>query len=208
MPFGTLWQAVTSRVEASGGVSKIERTDAAMEVDMRICRKCCVAMAMCVLVHSNVCASELVASTVPPRISAITPSPGGWITNNSGLTEFTVTFDQPVKIWPDSIKVFSQSLGLVSPSSIVHDVFGQTVRITFAQPFVADRVTLLLDYHICNQAAILLDGEITTPLAGSLPSGDGFAGGHGVFRFDVLRGDASRDGVMNVTDDSRPMTVS
>lgn len=68
---------------------------------------------------------------------------------------------------------------------------------TLATPITNDKVRLFLDDALVSG----LDGESANgDSAQAYPSGDGLAGGDLDFRFNVLRGDATKDGTVNALD--------
>ncbi|MEO0530370.1 MAG: Ig-like domain-containing protein, partial [Planctomycetota bacterium] len=138
--------------------------------------------------------------TTPPRVDRLTPVAGAWIVDQLGLSELRVGFDQDVTIPQGSVRLWgTRSLQDVAFTS-TYDTEVRTLTLTPAAPLRNDRYTLLVDYTVTNAADLALDGEIPQPLAANLPSGDGTEGGQAVFQFNVLQGDATRDGVVDMAD--------
>jgi predicted AlkP superfamily pyrophosphatase or phosphodiesterase len=136
---------------------------------------------------------------VAPRIDRITPPPGAWIVDNEGLREVRIGFTEQVTIPPGSLAAWK--LDLTEPSFTTSlDTVTNTLTITFTEVIRDTRLTLLVDFTIIDLAGNELDGEIGNPAHPVLPSGDGVRGGQAVFRFNILQGDANRDGITNSAD--------
>jgi trimeric autotransporter adhesin len=140
----------------------------------------------------------LQAGDPAPRIIAISPSPAGGVHDQVGLPSLDITFTEPVTVGASPL-VWGTSGGLI-PSSTQLLGGGLVLRINFAAPIAADRVTIVLGEEITDLAGNPLDGEIATPSFGSVPSGDGMPGGLAVLRYDILKGDANGDGLTNPVD--------
>jgi len=138
--------------------------------------------------------------TTPPRIDRLTPVAGAWVVDQLGLNELQVGFDQDVTIPPGSVRLWGTRSTQDLAFTTAYDAQTRTLTLTPAAPLRNDRYTLLVDYTVTNAADLALDGEIPQPLAASLPSGDGIEGGQAVFQFNVLQGDATRDGVVDMAD--------
>ncbi|GFO81513.1 MAG: hypothetical protein A49_11400 [Methyloceanibacter sp.] len=141
----------------------------------------------------------------PPRIDLFWPTPGMWIVDDIGLTHVQVGFTEPVVVPNDAVRVWVVSrLGIdggdVTGFATDYDTEGFVLTVTFAEPLLEDRVTVILDYLIEDLAGSPLDGEIYQPSSAALPSGNGINGGQGVFRINVLQGDANRDGMTDASD--------
>ena len=136
----------------------------------------------------------------PPRIDRIGPSPGARVVDNLGVSQVRIGFTEAVTIPAGSITAWTVGTGTVSGFSTSFDTMSNELTVAFATPIRDDRLTIVLDYAISDLAGNELDGEIGDPANPTLPSGDGIRGGQAVFRFNILQGDANRDGVSNSTD--------
>ncbi|GEM_PF-3022098 len=136
----------------------------------------------------------------PPNIDRVTPHPGGWIVDDVGLDEVQIGFTEAVSIPAGAVSAWTLVGGTVSNLTTSFDGNTNTLTVGFASPIRDNRLTLIVDYAVTDVAGNQLDGEINNPLNPVLPSGDGFRGGQGVFRFNILQGDANRDGIVNAAD--------
>jgi Dockerin type I domain/Bacterial Ig-like domain len=141
----------------------------------------------------------------PPQIVSFTPAPGDWVVDDLGLTEVTVGFSEPVVIPvdpADAVNVWLVGGGTVTGFVTSYDPETFVLTVSFAETLRDDRVTVVIDYTIEDVAGNPLDGEIQNPKNALLPSGNNVNGGQGVFRIHVLQGDANRDGVVDILDES------
>jgi hypothetical protein len=118
----------------------------------------------------------------------------------SNLNELSVTFSEEVSVQQDDL-VIRGAGGVLPVASFTSGPGIGTWRL--ASPLRAERLTLELKSggttgvtDLVNHA---LDGEWADG-ADFMPSGDGAAGGNFVFRFNVLPGDATRNGSVNAAD--------
>ncbi len=136
-----------------------------------------------------------------PRVSAIGPVDDGWVTQAGGLSEIEIHFDRAVDIPPSAVRAYQtpgvEITGLQLASNADNTVY--TVTLT-GPPITLDRVRFVLDAENIIAAGLPLDGEVANPSLPALPSGDGRAGGQAVFLFNVIAGDANRDGVVDAAD--------
>jgi cysteine-rich repeat protein len=138
--------------------------------------------------------------TIPPRIISITPGPGNWVVDNLGIDEIQFTFDEPVTVPVGAVSAWTVGQGDLSTPATSYDNDTNTLTLSFTNPIRDDRLTIVLDYTITDTFANALDGEIANPAAPLLPSGDAKPGGQAVFRFNILQGDATRDGIVDAAD--------
>ncbi len=138
----------------------------------------------------------------PPQIISFTPTPGEWVVDDTGLTEVKIGFSEPVTVPTDSVDVWLVSGGTVTGFATSYDPATFELTVTFAQPLRDDQVTVVVDYTIEDVAGNPLDGEILDPKNAVLPSGNDVNGGQGVFRIRVLQGDANRDGIVDMADET------
>ena len=136
----------------------------------------------------------------PPRIITITPNPGSSVVDNVGISEVQIGFTEEVIVLAGAIDVWTVGGGTVGGFGLFYDNASNILTITFSLPIRDDRLTLVVDYSVVDLAGNELDGEILDPANAVLPSGDGVRGGQAVFRFDVLQGDADRNGVVDTAD--------
>lgn len=140
----------------------------------------------------------------PPRIDRFSPPPGEWIVDDVGLTHVEIGFSEPVIVPREAIVVWlvSDPIGNHRVEGFTHsyDADSDVLTLTFDPPLKDDRITVVLDYTIEDLSGRPLDGEIHDPRNAKLPSGDGINGGQGVFRINVLQGDANRNGIVDATD--------
>lgn len=138
--------------------------------------------------------------TTPPRITSITPSPADWVVNNLGLEQIQIGFSEPVMIPPGSIMLWTLAQGDITDAGSSYDDTANTLTISLNAAIRDDRLTLVVDYTITDVSGNAFDGEIGDPVITSLPSGNGKPAGQAVFRFNILQGDANRDGIVDAAD--------
>ena len=138
--------------------------------------------------------------TTSPRVVSVEPGPAAGVVDQLGLDEIQVGFDETVMIPRGSITVWTVGGGPVRGLASSFDIGTNVLTITLPRAIQTDRVTLVLDYTITDMAGNPLDGEIFDPTDPFLPSGNSLPGGLGVFRINVLQGDATRDGVVDGQD--------
>lgn len=122
----------------------------------------------------------------PPKIVATSPTPGTTILQTSSPSQITVTFHTPVNAANANFSLVgdntgAKSLTLVSGSNVNPAV------LNLAGPLPPDDYTFTVTTGVtAANSGMALDGEITDPNSpGSLPSGDGLAGGNAVIRFAI-----------------------
>ncbi len=140
------------------------------------------------------------SDATPPRIASVSPTPQDWVVDNAGVNEVRIGFDETVTVPPGSISAWTVTGGVVGGLSTTFNATTNTLTVTFPAPIRDDRLTLAVDFSVVDLGGNELDGEIADPGAPILPSGDGVRGGQAVFRFNILQGDANREGVVNATD--------
>ncbi|MFO0860546.1 MAG: GC-type dockerin domain-anchored protein [Phycisphaerales bacterium] len=138
---------------------------------------------------------------VSPRLVSVLPVAGGWLRSLDGLQSLKLKFNEPVYAPSQSVRAFvggavPQAVSLtVTPNSA-----GNELLVTLNNAVNADLVTLIIDYSITDLSGNPLDGELNSTENTTFPSGDGFAGGQAVLRFNVLEGDVNKDGVVDGND--------
>jgi len=138
----------------------------------------------------------------PPQIVSFSPTPGEWVVDDTGLTEVTIGFSEPVIVPADAVDVWLVGGGTVTGFALSYDPDTFVLTVSFVSPLRDDQVTVVVDYTIEDVAGNPLDGEILAPKNAALPSGNDINGGQGVFRIRVLQGDANRDGVVDAADET------
>ena len=135
--------------------------------------------------------------TTPPRVASVARPIDGKYVAPGGLGQLSIEFTEPVQIPISSIEVRTSAgqMGFTSE----FDASSRLLTIVFDSAIRADRVTVVLSYSITDDSGNALDGELD-PDQPLFPSGDGVAGGEAVLRFDVLEGDADRNGVVDEND--------
>ena len=138
------------------------------------------------------------------------PIPGGggqirplpW---TGGIDRVAVQFNRDISTSIDEgdLRLLGVARRAYEVQSFTWDGRTMTATWTLAQPVFNDK--LQIELHGSRGGVDNLDGEWTNPLsltgAGSAyPSGNGYAGGDFRFNFNVLAGDATGDGVVNVRD--------
>ncbi len=141
-----------------------------------------------------------VQDQTPPKIDRVTPHPGGWIVDDDGVDQVQIRFIESVSVPAGAISAWKLVGGTVSNFTTSYDGGTNTLTVNFASPIRDNRLTLVVDYAVTDVAGNQLDGEINNPSNPTLPSGDGYRGGQAVFRFNILQGDANRDGIVNAAD--------
>lgn len=135
-----------------------------------------------------------------PRVTSITPPPEEWIVDGQGIDEFRVTFDRGVTVPQGSVALWASNASAYTPVTTSYDAFSRTLTVAPGELLGDDRYTLVVDYRVQSTDGLPLDGEVAVPRAPSFPSGDGSPGGEAVFQYTLLRGDATRDGVVDEVD--------
>lgn len=124
-----------------------------------------------------------------------------------GLDQIAVVFDRPWNVAANDLEltgVANAAYTAVDAAFTTAPGDGGTfvATWTFAEPLEADRFLAVL--HDVSTGDVHLDGEWTNPgggkAASTFPSGNGQPGGDFAFRFNVLAGDANRDGQVDRTD--------
>jgi hypothetical protein len=124
-----------------------------------------------------------------------------------GIDRIVVVFDRAWNVGPDSLElhgVNTADYATVDASFTAAAGDGETLvaKWTLASPIEADNLLAIVRSEI--PGAVTLDGDWTNPTDGEtgsvFPSGDGNTGGDFAFRFNVLAGDANRDGQVNTSD--------
>ena len=118
---------------------------------------------------------------------------------NNGINQVAIRFDTDVagRIDQGDLSVRGINTPTYTPSAFSYDPATRTAVWTLPAAVTNDKLRLVLD----DAALAGLDGEWAGPVATeSFPSGDGTVGGDFDFRVNVLRGDATQDGVVNALD--------
>jgi hypothetical protein len=135
------------------------------------------------------------------------PIPGGaaqtrsipWV---SGVNAVSIRFSNDVTGILDQADLQVRgSAGTIATSTFSYDAPTKTGTWTFATPITNDKLRLVID----DAGLSGLDGDwtnptTTTPAGDTYPSGDATSGGDFNFRINILRGDATGEGVVNALD--------
>ncbi len=137
----------------------------------------------------------------PPRIDRFEPKPNsGRIVDNLGVRTLEIGFNEPVRVPPQSVQVWGVTGGDLSFKEFAYDPDEQLLTIELEYTVLADILTVVVDYSIRSLDNVPLDGELGSPSLVVVPSGNGIPGGRAVARFEILQGDANRDGVVDIAD--------
>ncbi len=134
-----------------------------------------------------------------PAINEVVPPLGAGVVDQVGLSTVRLTFSEAVTIAPGAIRAWGVASGPI-PLSTSWNAAANELTVTFIPAITAERVTLVVGPGVTGEFGDELDGEVPNPRFPTIPTGDGNAGGVAVFRWDVLQGDANRDGVTNAAD--------
>ncbi|MBU0640366.1 MAG: thrombospondin type 3 repeat-containing protein [Planctomycetes bacterium] len=141
----------------------------------------------------------------PPRILSVAPVPGSQVSAASGLT-VEIVFDKDVVANSAHFSLLGDSSGPL-PHEFAYDRNDRTVTLSSSGAVPLDSYTLTIsDGIVCRDDGLALDGEIADAAdPGSLPSGNGTAGGGAVIRFGVVEAgsselDSDGDGVPDSQD--------
>lgn len=134
-----------------------------------------------------------------PAIHDVVPPLGVGVVDQVGLHTVRLSFSEAVTIAPGAIRAWGVASGAI-PLSTSWNAAANELTVTFDPAITAERVTLLVGPGVTGEFGDELDGEIPNPMFPTIPTGDGLPGGVAVFRWDVLQGDANRDGVTNAAD--------
>jgi len=136
-----------------------------------------------------------------PRVSALSPVDDGWVTQAGGLTGFDIHFDRPVDFPLSAVRAYLTPGVEITGLQLIPNADNTVYSVSLSgPPITLDRVRFVLDAASITSAGLPLDGEISNPVLPAFPSGDGRAGGQAVFLFNVIAGDANRDGVVDASD--------
>ena len=138
----------------------------------------------------------------PPRVTEIEPaadSEGLWVVHQSGLSRVRIEFDQSVIVPEGAVSVWAVGAGPLTDATVLQDSLS-SIQITFAAAIHDDRLTIVVDHSVTNFQGEVLDGQFADPDHPQFPSGNGLPGGHAVFRYNILQGDANRDEVVDSLD--------
>jgi hypothetical protein len=116
----------------------------------------------------------------------------------TNLDRVSLRFDRAVNVESSDLVVGGVRTPTYAIASFTYDDVTHTATWTLADPLAADRLLLDLDAEgvTAVQGGQALDGDY----AGDFPSGDGIEGGDFRYRFNVLPGDITRNGQVNVVD--------
>ncbi len=123
------------------------------------------------------------------------------------LNKISVRFNEDVVIAEGDLVLRGVSVPVYAYSNFSYDAATFTATWTLSAPIDTDKLELSLSQAVRGVTdGLALDGEwdnpadAADPSSDTFPSGDGAAGGDFVFRFNVLPGDATGDGIVNGLD--------
>jgi len=122
----------------------------------------------------------------PPKIVQTVPTPGAVVLSSPNPSQLTVWFHTNVNAVDANFSLVGNSNG-PQTFSIVSGANVNPVVINTASPLQADVYTLTVTTGVTAvNSGMALDGEVAVPTSpGSLPSGDGVAGGNAVIQFAI-----------------------
>ena len=148
--------------------------------------------------------TEMAYNPGPPAIVETDPAPGEAVAYSDATTSITITFHTNVNVAADDISLVGADTGswpVTLAGGAGGDINPVVVNLPF--PLLPDSYTLTVASGIeASNSGLPLDGELADPNdPGSLPSGDGVAGGDAVIGFTVTSsltpgdfdGDTDRD---------------
>ncbi len=140
----------------------------------------------------------------PPKIVQTTPSPGAAVDGVTMPDQLTVWFHTPVHASAANFTLTGQAHGVRS-FTLAGETNVNPVTLLFDAPLPADTYTLEASGVVAANSGMVLDGEIADPTnPGSLPSGNGEAGGAAQIQFVVTPcgyvADINDDCLLNETD--------
>ena len=86
--------------------------------------------------------SALAQDTSPPRITSIAPDPGRGVTDENGLAEIRVGFDEAVVIPASAVTLWTVGGGVIGDATIEFDGATNVLTVTPPSVITQDRVTL------------------------------------------------------------------
>ena len=131
--------------------------------------------------------------SVPAGEDQLDPLP--WV----NITQISLVFSEDVTVVQPELSVYGVNVSEYSFSGFVYDGATQTATWTFVDALEVDKLLVVLQDSVTDEAGNALDGEWIDG-AGDFPSGDGVAGGDFEFRLDVLPGDVDQDGDVDEDD--------
>lgn len=121
----------------------------------------------------------------------------------SNLDQIKIAFNEDVNVQAGSLSILGATSGLTTPIDFEYDATTHIATWTLAQPVSTDTLTLSLastgPAAVTDGHGVTLDGE-WPGATDDYPSGDGTAGGDFHFAFNVLPGDVSHDGIVDIQD--------
>ncbi len=119
----------------------------------------------------------------PPKVVVASPAPGQEFAAGTSPAALAVTFSDPVTATLSHFTLTGPggAVTLSPPSGVGTGTYTLAIPSTLAPGDYTVSVNAAI-----TAAGIALDGEIASPVAGPLPSGDGLPGGNAVWTFTVL----------------------
>jgi len=117
----------------------------------------------------------------------------------NNVDQIKVVFSEDVDVEQGDLAVYGVDVPEYAFSGFGYDPAGFTATWTFAEPFGADKLLLVLSDDVTDAAGNALDGEWADEVS-TWPSGDGTAGGDFRFRLNALAGDVDQSGEVRSSD--------
>jgi hypothetical protein len=119
------------------------------------------------------------------------------------LDQIAIVFTEDVVVRIDDLELLGVNVASYGVSAFEYDPIEQRATWTLAQPLgsslLPDKILLRLSDAVRDGTGNALDGEWSDQDS-PYPSGDGVAGGDFLFRLNVVPGDVSRNGGVNIQD--------
>ena len=133
-------------------------------------------------------ATNVAYAAGPPKLVGAAPAPGEELDYESGTNQVSLTFHTPVNLTASDVLIEGDLHGPVA-FTVASAPGANPVVLQLAAPLEADAYTVTIqDAVTALNSGMALDGEMTDPQSlGSLPSGNGLAGGDAVYSFTVVR---------------------
>ena len=118
----------------------------------------------------------------------------------SNINQVFIQFSEDVQIAASDVQLTGINVNdYGAQGSFYYDQDTSSATITLDSPLQADQVNLLISENVTDLTGRSLDGEWTDQHT-DFSSGDGTTGGDFTFKFNVLPGDISRDGILLADD--------
>ena len=119
----------------------------------------------------------------------------------SNIDTITIVFSDDVLVEANDLTLHGTNISTYDAAAFSYDPATRTATWTFAEPLDTDRLSITLADTVRNVVDSELDGEWTNTVS-AFPSGDGVAGGAFRFLFNILPGDVTGNGDVDIADAS------